>query len=162
MRAIDLYLLHHLSGILGKEAVGLYRDYGLAIFRNSPGPNTERLKKQIIQIFHQHDLKVVTDTNLVRTDFLDVTLDLSSGRYWPYRKPNDHPLYIDIRSNHPPTIKRQLPSMTEKRLSQISCDKSEFEKAIPMYTSKPCKPVVTTKNCNSSRSKQIKKGYQKA
>ena len=126
-------LLHNLSGILGKEAVGLYRDDGLAILQNTPGPNAERLMKYIIQIFHQHDLKVVTDTNLVRTDFLDVTLDLSSGKYWPYRKPNDHPLYIDIRSNHPLTIKRQVPSMIEKRLSQISCDKSEFQTAIPMY-----------------------------
>ena len=79
------------------------------------------------------DLKVVTDTNLVRTDFLDVTLDLSSGRYWPYQKPNDHQLFIDIKSNHPPTIKRQLPSMIEKRLSQIFCDKPEFQRAIPMY-----------------------------
>ena len=62
-----------------------------------------------------------------------MTQDLSSGRYWPYRKPNDHPLYIDIRSNHPPTIKRQLLSMIEKRLSQISGDKSEFQKAIAMH-----------------------------
>ena len=130
---VGLYLLHHLSGILVKETVGLYRDNGLAILRNTPGPNAERLKKQVIHIFHRHDLKVVTDTNLVRTDFLDVTLDLSSRKYWPYRKPNDHPLYIDIRSNHPPTIKRQLPSIIEKRLSQISCDKSEFQKSIPIY-----------------------------
>ena len=48
-KLVGLYLLHHLSGILGKEAVGLYRD-GLAILRNTPGPNAERLKKQIIQI----------------------------------------------------------------------------------------------------------------
>ena len=47
---VGLYLLHHLSGILGKEAVGLYRDDGFAILRNTPGPNAERLKKQIIQI----------------------------------------------------------------------------------------------------------------
>ena len=78
---VGLYLLHHLSGILGKEVVGLHRDDGLAILRNTSGPNAERLKKQIIQVFHQHDLKVVTDTNLVRADFLDVTLDLSSRRY---------------------------------------------------------------------------------
>ena len=130
---VGLYLPYHLSGILGKEAVGLYRDDGLSILRNTRGPNPERLKKQIIQIFHQHDLRVVTDTNLVRTDFLHVTLDMSSRRYWPYRKPNDHPLYIDIRSNHPPTIKSELPSMVEKRLSQIFCDKLEFQNAIPMY-----------------------------
>ena len=43
---VGLYLLHHLSGILGKEAVGLYHDDGLAILRNTPGPNAERLKTQ--------------------------------------------------------------------------------------------------------------------
>ena len=31
--------------------VGLYRDDGLAIFRNFSGPNTDRIKKRIIKLF---------------------------------------------------------------------------------------------------------------
>ena len=62
------------------------------------------------QFFQYHQLKVTVDTN-VPTDFLDFTLNLSTGRYWPYRKPNDQPLYINVQSNHPPLITKKLPCM---------------------------------------------------
>ena len=86
---VGLYLLHHLAKIFGKEAVGLYRDDGPAILRNASGPDAERVRKKVTQFFQYHQLKVTVDTNLIQTDFLDVTLNLSTGRYWPYRKPND-------------------------------------------------------------------------
>ena len=34
-------------------------------------------------------------------NYLDVTFDLTNGTYCPYRKPNDHPQYINTKSNHP-------------------------------------------------------------
>ena len=39
-------------------------------------------------------------------NFLDVTLNLSNSMYWylPYTKPNNIPLYINRKSNHPPQI----------------------------------------------------------
>ena len=40
-------------------------------------------------------------------NFLDVTFDLSKGKYKPYRKPNDDPLYIDRHPNHPSRIHKQ-------------------------------------------------------
>ena len=43
---VGLYLLHHLAKIFGKEAVGLYRDDGLAILRNASGPDAERVRKK--------------------------------------------------------------------------------------------------------------------
>ena len=68
-----------------------------------------------------------------QVDFLDITLNLESQKFWPYRKPNDEPLFIHVQSNHPASIKKQLPLSTEKRLSSISCDEAEFNKAKPMY-----------------------------
>ena len=64
-------------------------------------------------------------------DILDVTFDLPSGKYWPYRKPNNEPLYIYSKSNHPPSILKHLPQNINDRLSSISCD--EFDKAKPAY-----------------------------
>ena len=67
-----------------------------------------------------HGLKVTADTNLFQTDFLDATFDLNFEKFWPYRKSNDSPLYINTRSNHPPFITKQLPRVTiyyRKRLS---------------------------------------------
>ena len=81
---VGLYLLHHLAKIFSKEAVGLYRDDVLAILRNASGPDAEILRKKVTQFFQYHQLKVTVDTNLIQTDFLDITMNLSTGRYWPY------------------------------------------------------------------------------
>ena len=78
-------------------------------------------------------MNCILSTSLIQTDFLDITLDLKSRKYWPYHKPNDQPLNIHHQSNHPPAIKKQLPSMLSKRLLQLSCNQEEFEKAVPDY-----------------------------
>ena len=83
--------------------------------------------------FQQDQLKVTVDTILIQPDFLDVTLNLCTGRYWPYRKPNDQPLYINVQSNHPPTITKKLPYMIVKRISDISCDVDAFSSSLPAY-----------------------------
>ena len=130
---VGLYLLHHLAKIFGKEGVGLYRDDGLAILRNASGPDAERVRKKVTKFFQYHQLKVTVDTNLTQTDFLDVTLNLSTGRYWLYRKPNDQPLYINVQSNHPPLITKKLPCMIVKRISDISCDVDAFNRSLSVY-----------------------------
>ena len=43
------------------------------------------------------------------------------------------PLYINVKSNHPPSIIKDLPKMINKRLSDLSCNKEEFDKAKPLY-----------------------------
>ena len=130
---IGLFLLHKLSTLIPISDNGLYRDDGLLILRGLPGPATERLNKKIKNIFQRYGLKITTETNLILIDFLDITLNLASRRYWPYRKPNDNPLYVHARSNHPPCIKKQLPSNLERRVSQLSCDAEAFHKASPVY-----------------------------
>ena len=124
-----LYILHILGNELGKENLGLYRDDGLGCFQNLSGPESERIKKKICSIFQNCGLKITIETNLVVTDFLDVTFNLKNGKYYPYRKPNNEPLYIHHLSNHPKNIIKEIPKMIEKRISEISCDKDEFDKA---------------------------------
>ena len=46
-----LYILHVLRAVLRKENIGLHRDDGLGILRNCSGPEIERKRKQVIQIF---------------------------------------------------------------------------------------------------------------
>ena len=41
---------------------------------------------------------------------------------------NNTPRYINAFSNHPPTIIKQLSKMINKRISDISCNKEEFDK----------------------------------
>ena len=51
-------------------------------------------------------LKLTYEVNKTTTDFLDVKMDLRSGEFKPYMKPNDKPIYISKQSNHPPHILR--------------------------------------------------------
>lgn len=87
----------------------------------------------MVKIDHSEGLKITIDTNLTITDFLDVTFDLKTGIYYPFRKPNDKPLYINANSNHPPTILKQLPKMINKRISGLSSNEEEFNKAKNIY-----------------------------
>ena len=76
---------------------------------------------------------IAGETNIIQTDFLDVTLNFKTEKQWPSRKPNDQQLYININSNHPPSIKKALPGMISNRLSELSCDLDNFKKTIQPY-----------------------------
>ena len=52
-------------------------------------------------------------------DFLDITLDLRTAIYKPYKKPNSNLTYIHKQSNHPPSIIKNLPKSINKRLSDL-------------------------------------------
>ena len=80
-------------------------------------------------------LNISINTNLKICNFLDVTLNLSDGTYYPYRKPNNETLYIDSNSNHPPTIIKHLPAAIGRRISDISSSKELFNQAKPHYES---------------------------
>ena len=71
--------------------------------------------------------------NILQTDFLDITLNLITGIYWPYYKPRDISLYINAKLNHPPNIKKQLTKMISSRLSKNSYRSQEFNKTISEY-----------------------------
>ena len=130
---VGLYLLDKLSKLLGKDNVGLYRDDGLAAVKSTSGPVLDKMRKNIITLFKNEGLGITIDTNLIETDFLDVTFNLTTCKFFPYRKPNNIPLYINVKSNHPPSIIKDLPKMVNKRLSDLSCNKEEFDKAKPLY-----------------------------
>ena len=130
---VGLYLLHELNKTIKNQHLGLYRDDGLAVINSKSGPVIEKIKKIISSIFQNNGLKITTESNLLQTDFLDITLNLTTGKYWPYRKPGDIPLYINAKSNHPPNIKKQLPKMISSRLSRNSYSLQEFDKTIPEY-----------------------------
>ena len=108
---VGLYLLDLLTKEFGKQNIGLYRDDGLSCFENISGPDSEKIKKKLFKIFKSNGLSITVECNLIVTDFLDVTLDLKSVTYCPYRKPNNKLFYINKHSNHPPLIINEIPSM---------------------------------------------------
>ena len=66
-------------------------------------------------------------------NFLDVTFDLQNEEHKPYMKPNDTPIYIHAKSNHPPSIVKNVPKSVEQRLSCISSSEKLFNEAKGPY-----------------------------
>ena len=97
---VGLYLLDKLSSLIGRKNVGLYRDDGLAAINSSSGPVLDKMRKNIIALFKNEGLSITIETNLFQTDFLDVTFKLPTGKFFPFRKPNNQPLYINAKCNH--------------------------------------------------------------
>ena len=53
--------------------------------------------------------------------------------YYPFKKLNDEPTFINTKSNHPPNIIKQIPASISRRISDLSCNKEVFERAKPYY-----------------------------
>ena len=53
--------------------------------------------------------------------------------YKPFKKPNSDTMYVNAKSNHPPTVIKQLPQSVNKRLNDISCNESVFNAAKGEY-----------------------------
>ena len=98
------YILSLLQAKHG-SSFGLYRDDGLGIVKGTPR-QIENMKKDICKTFQENDLRITIEANRKVVNFLDVTLDLNTGKHIPYNipymKPNNVLQYVNIKSNHSP------------------------------------------------------------
>ena len=96
---------------------------GLAKVRNLSGPEIDRNKKAIIKLF-------ITQTNLKIVNLFDVEMNLDTCRYQPYRKADNIPVYINRKSNHFPSIIKEIPKAIAKRISDIPSSVVAFNESI--------------------------------
>ena len=68
----------------------------------------DRVRKDIIALFKSEGFSITIDTNLIETDFLDVSFNLEMEKLSPYRKPNNTPFHIYSESTDPSSITKQL------------------------------------------------------
>ena len=75
------------------------------------------------------------ERNLIETEFLDITFTFVIKKYFPFRKAANKPLFINdlLSINQPPTIMKQLPKIISKIISDLSCNKEEFNKVKSVY-----------------------------
>ena len=118
--------------IVANEEVGLYRVDGLTVFHARPRV-IEQKKKKICELFRKKGLKITIQANKKIINFLDVTLDLQSGKHYPYLKEGNVSQYVNAKSNHPPNVVKQIPESINRRLSDISSDEIAFNEAAPIY-----------------------------
>lgn len=122
---------YHLKVVPGLH-IGLYRDDGLAMIDQTP-KETERIKKEICKVFAKNEHKITIEANKKVANFLDVTLDLNNGKFKPYSKPTNTPLYVHGKSNHPPTTTKNIPESVNRRMSEISSVEQVFNEAATPY-----------------------------
>ena len=101
-----------------KIELWLYRHDGPALLRNLNRQETDKVRKNIIGVFKDIGFSLEKENNLKEVDFLHVSLNLRSGTYRPYKKPNDRLLYIYRLSNHPLNVIKQIPNSIQERLSK--------------------------------------------
>ena len=131
---VGLFLLKEVKENFPELDFGLYRDDGLATHDEMSEGENERTRQGLKKLFNEHDLRITFEApNLTTVNFLDVTLNLSTGKFSPYRKPNDEIKYVNAKSNHPPNVIRGIPKAVNKRLSAISSTQKEFDEAKEPY-----------------------------
>ena len=86
---VGLFILNHSGKKFGKKNIGWYRDDGLAIIKNRSARLADKTRKELLKVFEQFFLKITAEANLHVVNFLHLTFDLATGKYKPYRKPND-------------------------------------------------------------------------
>ena len=128
---VGSYLLSHLPTAYRND-FGLYRDDGLGGF-NALRREIEKIKKEICKVFNDNKLKLTIEANKKCVNFLDITFDLRSGTFKPYTKPGNVPQYVNVQSNHSPSILRRIPETINQRLSRISSDKQSFDASTRPY-----------------------------
>ena len=130
---VGLFLLYSIGEKLNKDNKALYRDDGLACFKNNNDHQNYKIRKELIKIFQTHDLKLEIKCNLKNVDYSDITFDLNTGSYRPYRKPNNDTRYVNRKWNHLPPVLKQITAAISKRISINSSNKQIFQKAAPCY-----------------------------
>ena len=110
----------------------MYRDDGLLVSRLT-ARETDIVKKKLGQIFSRYKLSLTLDANHKLINFLDVTMDLNSTHHSPYKKPNNTIQYINMDSNHPPTILKNTPPNINNRISRNSSNEEIFNASFKPY-----------------------------
>ena len=78
-------------------------------------------------------LSITYEVNKKIVDFFNVHFNLNDQTYEPYRKPNNDPVYINKRSNHPPNIINEVPKTVSERLTSNYCNKNVCVRNIGIY-----------------------------
>ena len=99
----------------------------------SNGPLCSSIQKRIIRALKFLGFKIEISSNIKIVNFLDVTLDLSNNSYKPFIKTNLNPSYIDINSNHPKNVIKQVQKAVNLRICKLSANEKNFKESSKRY-----------------------------
>ena len=79
----------------------------------------------------ERKLEIIANIKVV--NFLDITLDLNTRKYTPYMKENNTIRYIHTKSNHPPSVIKNIPASINNRLTRNSANSDIFDSSTQPY-----------------------------
>ena len=59
--------------------------------------------------------------------------NLSNNSYKPFLKTDQYPSYINVNSNHPKTIIKQVPKAVKLRIRNLSANEKSFQESSEIY-----------------------------
>ena len=130
---VGIYIQDTLGRIVNSEQVGFYRFDGIIYIPDSNGPKTSSIQKKIIRAFKLLGFRIQIASNLKIVDFLDVILNLNNGTFKPFSKNDSASRCINISSNHPRSVLRQIPNAVNQRINKLSSCKKIFEENKSRY-----------------------------
>ena len=117
--------------------MGLNQDNGIIYIPNNNGPNSSHIQKKIVRAFMLLGFKIDVSSNDKIVHFLDVTLNVSDNTYKPFLKTDQYPAFININSNHPKTIIKQVPKAVKLRINNLSANEKIFQESSKIYKDAP-------------------------
>ena len=94
---------------------------------NCNGYKISNLEKKISREVKNLGFKSEVSSNLKIANFLDITFDLYNNSNNPFNKNNDIPSYVNVNSNHPKCIIKQIPTAVNLRINRLLSSKRIFE-----------------------------------
>ena len=133
----DLYISKTLSRIVDPIQIGLFNNDSILYIPSSDGPKVSSIQKKIIRAFKFLGFKIKISSDIKIANSLDVTLNLSDNSYRPFLKTNQYPSYINLNTNHPSSIIKQVPKAVNMRVRRLSSNKKIFHENSKMYIEAP-------------------------
>ena len=90
----------------------------LHVFMVLVDPHQTGLERTLKVFKKEFGLHITSTTNKKVVSFLDITFNFDTGISKPCKKPNDHPVYINVNLNHPPNPKAYLQESIKSLLSR--------------------------------------------
>jgi len=83
---VGLNILHKLSSAYPDGSIGLYRDDGLAVFKNVNARSGDKARKVLCEILGDLGLKIIVHSNLKAVNYIDVRLNSCNRKIPPIQK----------------------------------------------------------------------------
>ena len=139
-RSCRFIYINTLTRIVDPIQIGLYHDDGILYTPNSNGPKCSSIQEKIIRAFKFLGIKIEISFNIKIANYVDVTLNLSDNSYRPFLKTKQYPSYINVNSNHPSSIIKQVTKAVNMRIRRLSSNKKICHESSKMY-------IEALKNC---------------